>query len=195
MSAHNYDGLTPDARVLLLGAPDDALAQRFTRLEQAAVESLPAGESQFELIVCRDVAHDLPDAFDLLRHCAALLAPGGWLRVEDVLIPDDERAAYYVEAFYRLRAGTPQRYYAGYAWEGMLLDAGLSLDWQETDETHLLLRDWAAGCSDAVMTRLQILLHQAPAAVGDWLSPVALGSDAASFRQYRLQIAGRKPPI
>ncbi len=187
MSAHNYDSLihslAPDSAVLLLGEPDAALTQRFPQLERAEVGSLPTGDSRFALIVCRDVTAGLPDAFDLLRHCAGLLLPGGWLLVEDLLVPDDERAAFYVQAFYSLRAGTPQRYYAAYAWEGMLLDAGLSLGWQETDETRLLLRDWGAGCSDAVMTRLQILLHQAPAAVGDWLSPVALGSDAASFSQ------------
>jgi SAM-dependent methyltransferase len=197
MSAHNYDELLAaipaDAPVVCLGEADSSLRERFSQLEIASWDALPDASQRYDLICCRYVAHHPPDAFTLVQDCARRLNPGGWLLIEDLTVPDDERAAYYIQSFYSLRSGVPQRYYAPYAWEGMLLDSGLDPIWQAQAESRLTLSDWAADCSAAVMLWLQILLRQAPGPVRDWWHPAALGSDAASFVQRSLVIAARKP--
>jgi len=180
-----------DARVLVIGEPDPQVTVRFSQLEQIPWDDLPDAEKRYPLICCRYAAHLWLDAFDLVQRCAGLLDQNGWLLIEDITVPDDERAAYYVEAFYHLRAGKVRRFYAGYAWEGMLLDAGLQPAWSETNVTRLVLSDWAADSSPAVVQRLQILLKQAPGPVRDWWHPAAVGSAEASFDQHKVIIAGQ----
>ena len=67
------------------------------------------------------------------------------LLVEDNTVPDDERAARYVDAFERLRDPSHHRMYAGYEWQGMFLDAGLMVESPEIVHKHgANMVEWAS---------------------------------------------------
>jgi hypothetical protein len=124
-----------------------------------------------------------------------VLKPGGLLLVQDLSVPDDERAARYIDSFYRLRDPSHHRCYAPYEWRGMFLDAGLNVEHTETFEHTIHLIEWAdqQACSPAVVERLQILLKQAPKAVIEHLHPFAVGTPDAFYVQVHVLLMGRKP--
>ncbi|MBA3874578.1 MAG: methyltransferase domain-containing protein, partial [Anaerolineae bacterium] len=66
-------------------------------------EQLPFDADIFNLVTCRIAPHHFPDCWKFVQECARVLKPGGTLIVEDNTVPDDERAARYVDAFERLR--------------------------------------------------------------------------------------------
>jgi hypothetical protein len=156
---------------------------------------LPSPAVLPQRIVCRDVLRYLADPFPLVMACAGLLPPGGLLHIDDLTVPDDPRAARYIDSFERLRDPRHQRAYADYEWRGLLLDAGLRVAALETQSESIRLHPWAQErhCSPAVVERLHILLRQAPPGVRQWLQPQASGTPDAAFQQHTIRIEGTKP--
>jgi ubiquinone/menaquinone biosynthesis C-methylase UbiE len=161
----------------------------------ADAENLPFAANTFDLITCRIAAHHFPDVFRFVRESARALKPGGMLLVQDLAAPDDERAARYVDSFERLRDPSHGRCYAGYEWEGLYLDAGLTIDLTEQHRRTAKLLEWAGqqGSGDTVIERLHVLMMQAPAAVHEWLNIRCAGTADAAFDHVYIIIAGRKP--
>ncbi len=158
-------------------------------------EALPFSAATFDLVTCRIAPHHFPDCYRFVTECARVLRPGGLLLIEDNTVPDDPRAARYIDSFERLRDPSHHRSYAGYEWEGMLLDAGLVVEHVETlTKPAVNLLDWAGrqGASAAVIERLQVLLRQAPPAVRAWLHPFASGTPDATFDHHYVLVKGRK---
>lgn len=160
-------------------------------------ENLSFADGLFDLVTCRIAPHHFPDVFRFVQECARVLKPGGVLLVQDLSVPDDERAARYIDSFNRLRDPSHHRCYAPYEWQGLWLDAGLVVEHVETLEHILNLLDWAQqqACSPAVVERLQIMLKQAPQAVAEHLCPFAVGTADATFRQMHVLLLGRKPNL
>lgn len=161
----------------------------------ADAEALPFPAATFDLVTCRIAPHHFSDCFRFVTECARVLRPGGVLLIEDNTVPDDPRAARYIDSFERLRDPSHQRSYAGYEWEGMLLDAGLVVEQVETlTKPAVNLLDWAGrqGASAAVIERLQVLLRQAPPAVRAWMQPFASGTPDAIFDHHYVLVKGRK---
>jgi SAM-dependent methyltransferase len=158
-------------------------------------EALPFPAATFDGVTCRIAPHHFPDCFRFVTECARVLRPGGLLLIEDNTVPDDPRAARYIDSFARLRDPSHQRSYAGYEWAGMLLDAGLVVEQVETlTKPAVNLLDWAGrqGASAAVIERLQVLLRQAPPAVRAWMHPFASGTPDATFDHHYVLVKGRK---
>lgn len=179
-------------------------ARAFIRGEGAAnvefsagdAENLPFETNTFDLVTCRIAPHHFPDCFRFVQECARVLKLGGRLVIEDQLVPDDDRAARYVDAFERLRDPSHHRIYADYEWRGMFLDAGLTVEQSETvtKTTHKLV-PWAErqGCSPEIIERLQVMLKQAPTPVADWMQPECVGTADATFTHHYILIVGQKP--
>jgi ubiquinone/menaquinone biosynthesis C-methylase UbiE len=158
-------------------------------------ENLPFQPNIFDLITCRIAPHHFPDCFRFVQECARALKPGGMLLIEDQLVPDDEQAARYVDAFERLRDPSHFRIYADYEWRGMFLDAGLSVEHVEhLEKPKVDFQAWVSvqNCSREVIERLQIMLAQAPQAVAEWLQPHCPTTPDTTFDHHYILIMGRK---
>lgn len=159
-------------------------------------EQLPFAANTFDLVTSRIAPHHFPNCWQFVQDAARVLRPGGLLIVEDNTVPDDDRAARYVDAFERLRDPSHHRMYAGYEWQGMFLDAGLTVEGVElAHKPGASLLEWAAtqGQGADVIERLQVMLVQAPAAARDWLNPFAAGTPDATFDHHYAITVGRKP--
>src|SRR5262249_14270444 len=69
----------------------------------AEANALPFADNVFNLVTCRSAAHHFPDVFRFVQEAARVLKPGGRFVVEDHVLPEDQKAAGYIEAFERLR--------------------------------------------------------------------------------------------
>jgi ubiquinone/menaquinone biosynthesis C-methylase UbiE len=146
-------------------------------------ENLAFAENTFDLVTCRIAPHHFPDCFRFVQECARVIKPGGKLLVQDMTVPENERAARYVDAFERLRDPSHDRAYVDYEWEGMFLDAGLSVEQSMKLSKPAKLLDWAErqNCSSETIEKLQIMLAQAPDDVAEFLRPCHVATDDAGF--------------
>lgn len=158
-------------------------------------ENLAFMDGVFDLVTCRIAPHHFPDVFRFVQECARVLKPGGTLLVQDHVLPDDELAARYIDAFETLRDPSHHRAYAEYEWRGMFLDAGLTVKRAEIiSKTHALI-PWAQrqDCPPDVIERLRVLLVQAPAAAHAVMQPQHPTTPDATFTDNHILILGKKP--
>jgi ubiquinone/menaquinone biosynthesis C-methylase UbiE len=186
-----YD-LTP----LMLQAARKFITQQVENVAFVAgdAENMPFADARFDLITCRIAAHHFPDVFKFAQSCRRVLKPGGTLLIQDIVLPDDEKAARYVDSFEKLRDPSHNRAYAEYEWRGTFLDAGLSVDSTEIILKRHEFLPWAQrqGCTPEVIERLQVMLLRAPQTVLDWMQPEYAGTDYATFCNRHLIIRGRR---
>ena len=115
----------------------------------ADAENLPFADNSFDLITCRIAAHHFPDVFRFVQESARALKPGGRFVVQDHVLPEDKKAAVYVEAFERLRDPSHNRALSESEWRGTYLDAGLTVEHAEWLARSAKMLPWAErqGCS------------------------------------------------
>ncbi|MEP7293825.1 MAG: methyltransferase domain-containing protein [Chloroflexota bacterium] len=188
---------TDYAPPMLAAAREFIVGQGATNVDfvPADAENLPFAPASFDLITCRIAPHHFPDIFRFIQEAARALKPGGRFVVQDHVLPDDKKAAHYVEAFERLRDPSHNRALDEYEWRGSFLDAGLTVEHDERISRSARLLPWAErqGCSPEVIEHLQILLKQAPQAAAEFWHPQAAGTPDASFDHVHILISGRKP--
>jgi ubiquinone/menaquinone biosynthesis C-methylase UbiE len=158
-------------------------------------ENIAFADNSFSLITCRVAPHHFPNVFRFMQEVTRTLRPGGLFILQDHLLPDDARAAAYIEAFERLRDPSHHQAYNQYEWRGLLLDAGIEVLHQERLNRQAKMLPWAErqGCTPDVIERLHVLMVQAPQPVAQWMNIQCAGTADAMFDHTYILIAGHKP--
>ena len=158
-------------------------------------ENLGFANHTFDLVTCRIAPHHFPDCFRFVQECARVVKPGGSVLVQDHVTPEDDRAARYVDAFERLRDPSHHRAFAAYEWQGMFLDAGLSVKHVELiSKPTGGFAKWAERqhCTPETIQKLQIMMAQAPQAVAEFMRPRQVRTPEADFDHNYILILGIK---
>jgi ubiquinone/menaquinone biosynthesis C-methylase UbiE len=179
-----------------------AAAEKFIRdqgmtnvvFEPADAEALPFGDDAFELVTCRIAPHHFPDCARFIGEGRRVLKPGGLLLVQDHLLPEDQAAARYIDAFERLRDPSHNRAFNHSEWQRMFVQADLRVEHTEEITKRHLLIPWAErqGCSEDTVKQLTQVLSEAPSVAAHWLQAKDLGNPQSSFVNHHVLIAGRK---
>ncbi len=155
------------------------------------IDNLSISDESFDFVLCRYVFSTVSNTFRLIQSLSQAMKSGGRLLLQDTLLPDDERAANYINAFLRLYDPLYQTAYPEYGWQGLFLDAGLhNLKSRRMIQEVRVLNQGAIA--QETRLRLQIMLTQSPQAVTDWLQPLYPDSTAAQFMQHTIVIVGEK---
>jgi ubiquinone/menaquinone biosynthesis C-methylase UbiE len=160
----------------------------------ADAESLPFDKETFELVTCRIAPHHFPDCLSFIHEGRRVLKPGGLLLVQDHVLPEDEQAARYIDAFERLRDTSHNRAYSISEWIVMFQEAGLEVEHTEQIIKRHEFLSWAErqGCKPETIEQLVDMVKRAPEAATDWMEPKDFGTPEATFANRHIIIAGRK---
>jgi ubiquinone/menaquinone biosynthesis C-methylase UbiE len=161
---------------------------------RADAEDLPFSDSSFELVTCRIAPHHFADCLRFVREGARVLKPGGKMLVQDHALPEDPRAARYIDLFEQLRDPSHNRAYSQSEWIEMFLDAGLAVEYYEQIVKQHRFIPWAErqGCTSRTLEQLICMVDQAPAIVTEWMQPSLFGTPEAAFVNHHILIQGRK---
>ena len=160
----------------------------------ADAEDLPFEDGAFDLVTCRIAPHHFPDCLRFVREGSRVLKAGGLLLVQDHVLPQDEQARRYMDAFERLRDPSHNRAHAEGEWADMFRTSGLRIDQIDRILKGHDFIPWAErqGCTPEVIERLVGIVRQAPEAVVEWMRPRDFGTPGAVFLNHHIIIAGRK---
>lgn len=156
--------------------------------ETADAENLPYASARFDLVTCRIAAHHFPDVPRFLAEARRVLRPGGLLALVDNIAPGTRlrgrkarllnAAGDYYNAFETLRDPSHVRCLSLHAWQDAVLAAGFTLQHTETAVKAIDFDSWAARMRvfPANVTRLRVMLVQAPEKVHEFLTPQFTGA-------------------
>ena len=160
----------------------------------ADAESLPFEDSAFDLVTCRIAPHHFPDCKRFVRESKRVLKVGGRLLVQDLVLPEEQDTARYIDAFEKLRDPSHNQAYAESQWRAMFQSAGLTVEHAEQVVKQHDFAVWTGRqrCAADIVQELISMVERAPNSVIDWLQPRDFSTAAASFVNRHLIIAGRK---
>lgn len=163
--------------------------------KQADAENLPFEDGTFDLVTCRIAPHHFPDVAQFVAEGARVLKTGGLLLVQDHVLPDDDDAARYVDAFEKLRDPSHNRAFNEAEWQIMFTGTGLTVTHTEQIIKRHEFLPWAErqGCTPDVIAELTRLLVDAPPLAAAWLDAQHVSTDKATFVNHHVIIAGHKP--
>lgn len=161
---------------------------------QSDAEQLPFAANCLDAVVCRTAAHHFPAAAAFVTESARVLKSGGVLALADNMTSGEAKIAQFLNTFEKLRDPSHHWGYSLDDWETFFFTAGLTVSHCETFSKALDFDDWAmrAGVSGDDLTRLRVLLVQAPDSSRAWLLPRKIGSRLL-FTLTEGIIVGHKP--
>ncbi len=145
--------------------------------------NLPFCDGYFDLVTCRIAAHHFLDVDRFMIESARVLKDAGILAVVDNIVPGSrglsksdrqlQDAGRYINAFKKLRDPSHARCMSLEEWQECFYLSGFRITHQESLRSVIKLRPWAERMhvgSEGV-TRLEVMLRQAPAVAAKFLAP------------------------
>ena len=152
---------------------------------------LPFDDNRFDLVTCRIAPHHFPDIFKFLCECARVVKTGGTVAIVDNIVPDGV-AGEYINAFEQLRDPSHVGCFSAEQWQQDFYAAGLHLTHLESGTMQIDFHKWTKRMqvSPSNITRLEVMLRQAPAAAAATLTP-AFDNARITFQLQRIILIAR----
>jgi ubiquinone/menaquinone biosynthesis C-methylase UbiE len=157
-------GIDLTGAMLREAAIDARAAGTVLPLVRGAAERLPFGDRTFDLVICRNAFHHLPDPARVMGEAARVLRAGGRMVLEDMQAPERlvDRDAF--EVIERLRDATHARTLPRSRFLGLLIAAGLRPAGEQTIRMTIDFDEWIdrAFTEPAARARARWLLESDP---------------------------------
>jgi SAM-dependent methyltransferase len=133
-------------------------------LETADAEALPYADGTFDLVTCRIAPHHFPHIDKFVAESVRVLRPGGILAVVDNVVPNDDVASTYINAFEKLRDPSHGRALSVDEWLAAFAAAGLTVFHHEVAPKSMEFTPWAErmGATPETIAELRRQLEEAP---------------------------------
>jgi SAM-dependent methyltransferase len=153
------------------------------RFQEADAMALPFEDASFDLVTCRVAPHHFPDCARFVRESARVVRPGGIVAVIDNVVPDDEAAAKFINAFEKLRDPSHNWAYTEREWVAFFRDAGLRVDQVESYRKARDFDGWTAtmGVEGALKAKLREMLLGVADGAREALAPEKIGENVRFF--------------
>lgn len=182
------------SRDMLAEASRQAAARGITnvRWEEANAAALPYADATFNIVACRMVAHHFPSLLPSLTEMARVLAPGGQLLIVDIISPEDNALAAFINEVEALRDPSHSRDWTITEWQAAGTAIGVPIDVVTRWDLPLDFADWTARqqTPPASIARLETLFDTASPAARDAFAIVT--TPPRSFHLWAAILKGTK---
>lgn len=162
------------------------------RWEEATAAALPYADATFDIVACRMVAHHFPSLIPALTEMARVLKTGGQCIIVDIISPEDEALADFINRIEALRDPSHSRDWTISEWQAAGERIGVPFAVVTRWDLPLDFTDWTARQQtppDAI-ARLEALFDDAPLAARDAFSIVTI--PPRSFHLWAAMFKGTK---
>ncbi len=162
------------------------------RWEEANAAALPYADATFDIVACRMVAHHFPSLLPPLTEMARVLKSGGQLLIVDIISPEDDALAAFINKVEALRDPSHSRDWTIAEWQAAGKEIGVPFDVVTRWELALDFADWTARqqTSPAPIARLETLFDTASPAARDAFAIVT--TPPRSFHLWAAMLKGTK---
>lgn len=188
-----YNVTTIDNILDVNGTPEASPAEHTIRLRES--ESFdPVPDAKFEAICLRYALSLCDDPYAFLQRIVNSLCGGGLLVIQDWLMPDTENDAEYINGLLHLLDKKHRKSFAQYAWDGLVLDVGLTLQQVHYKSIPTTLTDWRVNhqIDDNRVQRVQIIARQAPESINKILQIQYAGTPYLTFTVHEMILVAQK---
>jgi len=182
------------SRDMLAEASRQAATRGITnvRWEEASAAALPYADATFDIVACRMVAHHFPSLLPPLTEMARVLISGGQLLVVDIISPEDDALAAFINEVEALRDPSHCRDWTISEWQAAGTAIGIPIDVVTRWDLPLDFADWTARqqTPPASIARLEALFDTASPAARDAFAIVT--TPPRSFHLWAAMLKGTK---
>lgn len=175
------------------GTPEDSPAEHTINMRNSEPFS-PTFDKTFEVVILRYALSLWDDPYTFLQPIVNSLHGGGLLVIQDRLLPDKEKDAEYINGLLHLLDKKHRKSFAQYAWDGLVLDVGLTLQQVHQKTIPTTLTDWRTHyqTDDSRVQRIQIMTRQAPESINKLLQIQYAGTPYLRFTVQEMILIAQK---
>lgn len=178
---------SPQAKPVLdiMGQTLPSTAGHPVNLRESHSRDIPS-DHQFDVMLFRFALSLQYDPFSYLSGIMEQLAPQGIVILQDYVLPDDEQVADYINGLIHILDTKHVKSFAQYAWNGLLLDVGLSIQNTHHRSIKMTIQQWIENnqLNNRAIQQAQVMLVQAPSIVGNILQ---LDYPETPYAEFELQ--------
>lgn len=166
----------------IIGSQVESDADTIVDVDVSEIPHLP-DEMMYDVMLLRFALRCVDDPFVYLSRVLPHVRAGGYVILQDYLMPERHQIADYMNGFIHIFDKKHRKSFAQYEWNGLLLDVGLHIDVSYQRTIHQPIRLWLERYQPDALDKqhAQILLVQAPEAVKDAMQITYAGTSYAEF--------------